>query len=351
MNDRAARPTLDDVARLAGVSKSTASRSLSNPGRVNATTRALVQDAAQRVGYIGNPHARALSSGRTKAIAVVVSDVVNPFALSVLRGTQQQLRAGGYAQILIDTEESSGLEFELVQALRPSFDGVVLCSPRMTNPQLAQINAEMPVVAINRATKGVPCITMDFPDGVRRAVEHLVSLGHTDIVYAAGPANAWSNPYRWRAIESAARSHGITARRIGPFPPRREAGAAAADAVLNTGATACIAFNDLLAIGMLGRFLERGVRVPDDVSVVGCDDVFGSDFCQPPLTTISTPIEQAGRMAVSMLLSMLGGLPGGGTSDGSAALRGEKPGSLILATHLTVRSSTGPAPAGGQLTA
>jgi len=109
-------------------------------------------------------------------------------------------------------------------------------------------------------------------------------------------------------------------------------GSAAADSLLNTGATAAIAFNDLLAIGMLTRLRERGVGVPEEVSIVGCDDIFGADFCHPPLTTLTAPIERAGRMAVSMLLSRL-------TEGSDAAARQ----SVVLPTHLTVRDSTGPA--------
>ncbi len=103
-------------------------------------------------------------------------------------------------------------------------------------------------------------------------------------------------------MKAALERHGLGAQRVGPFPPGRGSGTAAADAVLNSGATACVAFNDLLAIGMLTRLRERGVRVPADLSVVGCDDIFGADFCNPPLTTLTAPIEQAGRVAVSLLL-------------------------------------------------
>jgi LacI family transcriptional regulator len=118
-------------------------------------------------------------------------------------------------------------------------------------------------------------------------------------------------------------------RKLGPFAPVRESGSAAADALVNSGATAAIAFNDLLAIGMLERLAERRVRVPEQLSIVGCDDIFGADFCSPPLTTIATPIEQAGRVAVTLLLGALESRAGGGRE------------SVVLPTHLTVRSSTG----------
>jgi LacI family transcriptional regulator len=107
---------------------------------------------------------------------------------------------------------------------------------------------------------------------------------------------------------------------------------------VNSGATACIVFNDLIAIGMLQRLRERGVSVPGDMSIVGCDDIFGADFCNPPLTTMTSPIERAGRVAVSMLLGRLGVVP-------SEGLPGETMRDTVaLPTHLTVRSSTGPAP-------
>jgi LacI family transcriptional regulator len=177
----------------------------------------------------------------------------------------------------------------------------------------------------------VPSVVIDSPDGIGQAVEHLVSLGHRDIVYVSGPVTSWSNQARWQAMRRAADKHGLEVRKVGPFPPGRDSGTAAADAVLNTGATACVVFNDLLAIGLLTRLAERGVAVPAQLSVVGCDDIFGADFCHPPLTTLNGPAEQAGRAAVSLLLGRLGdhGVP--------AARR-----AVLLPTHLTVRESTGP---------
>jgi LacI family transcriptional regulator len=168
---------------------------------------------------------------------------------------------------------------------------------------------------LNRHVAGVPTVVMDTGSGMAQALEHLVSLGHRDIVYMAGPERSWANAARWRALRDAAAQYGIEPRKLGPFAPDRESGTAAADALINSGATAAIAFNDLLAIGMLERLAERGVRVPDRLSIVGCDDIFGADFCSPALTTVATPIEQAGRVAVT-----------------------------LLPTHLVVRNSTGPRP-------
>lgn len=338
VDDGAPRPaTLSDVAAAAGVAISTVSRALSNPARVNAATRERIQKVAAEMHYVPSDSARALTSGKTKTVAVLVSDVTNPFYFDIIRGTQQQLRAAGYTQLLVDTEESDELEDGMLHRLRRSYDGAILAASRLSERRLTALSAEIPLVAINRQTPGVPTVFIDTPNGINQAVEHLVSLGHTRIAYAAGPETSWPNEGRWRALQRAAKRHGIVPGRIGPFAPRRSAGAAAADAAVNAGITACIAFNDLLAIGMLQRLRQRGVRVPDDISIVGCDDIFGADFCNPPLTTLTAPIEQAGRTAVSILLARLG--------DPTAPVprRG-----ATLPTHLTIRSSTGPKAANGR---
>ena len=330
--------TLADVAAASEVAISTVSRALSNPTRVRASTREKIEKVARQLNYHPNTQARALTSGKTGAIAVLVSDVTNPFYFGIIRGTQQQLKAAGYAQLLVDTEESDELENGMLQRLRRSCDGAILAASRLTDRRLASLAREIPLVAINRQTKGVPSVFIDTPSGIGQALGHLVSLGHQDIVYASGPETSWPNEGRWRSLVRAGEHYGVTTRRIGPFSPTKAAGAAAADAVLTSGATACVAFNDLLAIGMLMRLRERGVSVPADLSIVGCDDIFGADFCNPPLTTLTAPIEQAGRVAVSMLLARL---------DGRAIPERQ---SATLPTHLTIRASTGPAPIREQTT-
>ena len=325
--------TINDVARAAGVAASTVSRALSTPGRVSPATRERIERVATELNYVPNSQARALISGRTKTVAVFVSDITNPFYFDIIRGTQQQLKAAGYMQLLVDTEESGELEATMLASLRHSFDGAILTASRLTDAQLATLSAEIPLVAINRAAPGVPTVVVDTPGGINQALEHLASLGHEKVLYVAGPRNSWSNEKRWRAMASAGGRLGLTVSRTAPFTPKTTSGAAAADSLLNSGATACIAFNDLLAIGMLTRLRERGIRVPDDVSIVGCDDIFGADFCNPPLTTMTAPIEQAGRVAVSMLL--------GGLNPSPATTERR---SVLLPTHLTIRESTGQAP-------
>ncbi len=328
-----ARPArLADIAARTGLATSTVSRALTRPGRVHAATRARVEQAARELDYVPNRAARALNSGRTGSIAVLVSDVTNPFYFGILRGTARQSRAAGLLQLLVDLEESGELEDALLGRLRHSVDGAVLAASRLPDRALAALDPAMPVVVLNRRIPGVPSVVIDTPGGVGHAVEHLVSLGHRSIAYAAGRQGVWSNEQRWRALARAAARLGARAVRLGPFPTTRwPAGAAAADAALNARVTACIAFNDVLAIGMLRRLSERGVDVPGELSVVGCDDIFGADFCSPPLTTIAAPLEDAGRLGVSMLVARL-------RPDPPAAR------AAVLPAQLVIRSSTGPAP-------
>jgi DNA-binding LacI/PurR family transcriptional regulator len=324
--------TINDIAAATGVAASTVSRALTRPGRVNAVTRQRIEAAARELNYIPNSQARALTSGRTRTIAVLVSDVTNPFYFGIIRGTQQELRAAGYAHLLIDTEDSGELETEMLHRMRHSLDGAILAASRLSERALVTLATDIPLVTINRNVRGGQSVVIDTPSGISQAVEHLASLGHKDIVYVSGPEKSWPNEARWTAMRTTAARHGLQAHRIGRFRAERPSGSAAADAVINTRATACVVFNDLLAIGMLTRLRERGVRVPADLSIVGCDDIFGADFCYPPLTTLTAPIDRAGRVAVAMLLSRLD------PPVPRTALRRQ----VVLPTHLTIRESTGP---------
>ncbi|GAB3803280.1 LacI family DNA-binding transcriptional regulator [Humibacter antri] len=318
---------------------STVSRALSMPQRVNQATRQHIERIAAQLGYQrsrSEPQAH-----RKHAVAVVVSDVTNPFYFGIIRGTQHQLTAAGWIQLLVDTEESASSELQALNAIAGRVDGVVISASRLSDQRIAEIAETLPLVVINRKPDGVPSVLIDTPGGMEQALQHLVSLGHRSIVYVAGPDSSWSNERRYGALNTAAKRLRLNLTRIGPHVPFVDSGAAAADAALNTNATACVAFNDLLAIGMLERFRERGVRVPQDMSVVGCDDIFGAAFCHPPLTTLTSPIEQAGRVAIRSLLQRIEAGPAAIAEDSAdAALSHE----IVLATHLTVRDSTGAAP-------
>lgn len=323
--------TIADVARLAGVATSTVSRALSNPKRVNHVTRQRIEEAAAQLAYIPSAQARSLTSGKTGVVGVLVPDIANPFYFDLIRGAQRQLRAAGYAQLLLDTEESHEIESSMIELMLKNADGVVLAASRLDDDELVAAAARQPLVTINRDVPGVPTVILDTPGGMRQTLVHLHSLGHRSVVFVAGPSESWSSARRWEALQAAAEELGVEATNVGPWAPTAAAGPTAADAVIATGATAAVVFNDLLAIGMLGRLKERGLSVPTDLSIIGCDDIFGASFCNPPLTTVSAPIEECGRVAVTMLLSQL---------EAIEVARSH----TVLPTYLTTRDSSGPVP-------
>lgn len=195
------QPTIRDVAELAGVATSTVSRALSNPGRVNHVTRERIEEAAAQLNYIPSSQARGLSSGRTQTVAVLVPDITNPFYFDIIRGAQHQLKAAGYTQLLVDTEESAEMEADALQKMRRSADGFILAASRLTDAQLAEAAAQQPLVTINRAPAIAPTVVIDTPSAIIQALEHLVSLGHTRICFVGGPATSWSNAKRWQAFQ------------------------------------------------------------------------------------------------------------------------------------------------------
>lgn len=336
----AGTPTIHDVARAAGVSISTVSRALSRPDRVNGGTREVVLRAADELGYQPSPQARSLLSGRSDTVMLVLPDVTNPFFFGLIRGVQRQAAEAGYTQVVVDTDESVETETTQLLAARKSVDGVVLAASRLDDAALARAAERVPLVAINRSVAGVGSVVIDTPAAVREAVTHLAALGHTEIAYLGGPIGSWSGNRRRRAVLAGARHLGLRAVLLGSHPPTREGGTAATAAVQAAGVTAVLAFNDLQAIGLLAGLAAAGVRVPTDLSVVGCDDIFGADFVSPALTTLAAPVEQAGRLATTLLLERLGGPAGP-----RPAVRTEK-----LPARLVVRGSTGPVPPGTHTT-
>ncbi|NUO92795.1 MAG: LacI family DNA-binding transcriptional regulator [Dermatophilaceae bacterium] len=327
--------TITDVAREAGVAASTVSRALTNPDRVNVVTREHVQQVAARLGYRASPAARALGTGRTATLALVLPDITNPYFSGLIRGAERQAEATGHILVIGDSEENARAEARMVERLAPGVDGFLLGSSRLPDARILQFDAAMPVVLVNRRVPTVTSVSPDQQGGTRQIVEHLVALGHRRAIFLAGPPESWLGRQRWAGISSAAKKHGLKVRRLGPYHPSVEGGLLAGEAALADGATAVIAHNDLMAIGALKRMKARGVSVPADVSIVGFDDIFGADFCDPPLTTLSDRTEQAGRSAVDLLVALV---------REQSRLDHDAPADIVAPTQLVVRGSTGPAP-------
>ncbi|GAB3841354.1 LacI family DNA-binding transcriptional regulator [Dactylosporangium cerinum] len=324
--------TIYDVARAAGVSPSTVSRSLSVPDLVNAETRLRVQQIAAELGYRPNRAARGLITGRTGNIGLIVTDLSNPFFPEVVKGVQGRARESDYSVLLADTGEDPTVEVGLIRALCKQVDGIVLCSSRMTEADLRGVTGDTLTVLLNRRVSKVPAVTIDNADGIRQAVAHLQALGHHRVGYVAGPRTSWSNRERLRGLRAATTAAGLELVEVGAVAPHFAGGVAAADLVLSAGVTAVFAYNDLIALGLLNRFRAKNVSVPGDISVIGVDDIMFSEMVSPSLTTLAQPKEQLGRVGVDLLLQLLQ------DADPSGAAR------RTVTSQLVIRSSTGTAP-------
>ncbi|MFC7532379.1 LacI family DNA-binding transcriptional regulator [Actinoplanes sp. GCM10030250] len=322
------RPTIDDVAKAAGVASSTVSRAFSRPGRVSFETSERIHRVAAELGYRTTTLARALPSERTSMIALAVSDVTNPFYNGIIRGAQTAASEAGYTILLADTQESGAAERTALERAAAMVEGIVLATTRMSDSAIRMTAKQRPVIVLNRAVSDVPCVITDNPRGVRRAVEHLTELGHDHITYLAGPETSWADGMRWRSLREAAMELELQVRRIGPFPPTVAGGARAAAVFATNPTSAVIAYNDLMAIGAIRALTSRGACVPRDVSVVGFDNIFAAELVTPPLTTVAAPLAAMGHTAVKNLLAIVRGA------------RPRAPAPVTLPCQLVVRQST-----------
>ncbi|MEU8300791.1 LacI family DNA-binding transcriptional regulator [Micromonospora sp. NPDC048909] len=342
--------TIRDVARASGVHISTVSRTFSAPHLVNPETRVRVLACAEDLGYRPNRAARALITGRTHNIGLIIADIANPFFPPLIKAAESQARHRDYHVFVADTNEDPSVEEELVHALAKQVDGVLLCSPRMSNSLIEQLSREVPLVVVNRQVAGLPCVLMDVGQGARAAIEHLIGLGHTRIALLGGPRGSWTNREMRRAAGVAARAGGAELTVLGPNPPTETGGLALAEQVRRSGVSAVLAYNDLMAIGLIEGLDMLGVGVPQEVSVVGVDDIALSRLTRPKLTTVATPTAAAGRTAVDMLLQQDADPPRGARRVGVATAAGVRrtTAQVMLQTDLVIRDSTGPGPRSGR---
>jgi LacI family transcriptional regulator len=325
---RTPAPTIYDVAKVAGVAPSTVSRAFARPGRVNADTAARIRAVAEQLGYRANPIARALSTSKTRMIGLMVSDVANPFYAELIRGAQMAASEEDYVVVLADAQESGALEREALERLLPVVEGIVIGSSRMSELALRSIAKQVPLIVLNHALGDIPSVVTDNRAGARAAVAHLRDLGHTSITYVAGPEASWTDGARWRALHDTARELGLQTRRVGPVVPTFEGGLGIGDEVLADGATAVVGYNDLVAIGIMAAARRARMRLPQDLSVIGFDDILTARLTTPPLTTVAAPIRFMGATAVRNLLAVLhGAKPRAGQA-------------YVLPVKLVVRGST-----------
>ena len=300
VNEKAA--TIYDIAKLAGVNPSTVSRALTTPGRINASTEAKVREAAKQLNYRVNPFARALPTGKTKTIALMVADITNPVFFKLVRGAELAASEVGYTLVIAESQESSLVESATLERILPSVDGVILGTTRLNDDEISALNQQKPVVLVNRKVDGVSDVVPDNTPGIAEAVKHLADLGHKHLAFVAGPAASWINTDRWNLLMKNAVELGMTIAEISSNEPTLEGGKGAFERVRAAGVTAVVTYNDLMAIGLLREATAAGVKVPAELSIIGFDNIFGSDFTNPPLSTIEMPLQKIGAEAVETLL-------------------------------------------------
>ena len=335
------RPTLRDVAQSVGLHESTVSRILNGgaaAGRIPAETEARVKEAARELGYQGNTVARALRTGRTLMIGMVVPDISNLYQARITRAAQEVLAPLGYSLLLSSTGNDHEAARRQVQAMiSVRAEGILYGDATLHDDVLAEIVASgIPVVLVNRVTDiaSVSTVSPDNDAGIQLAVRHLHDLGHRVVVHLGGPKAISSGVQRARAFNKALQEYGIRGA-IEPTERHTEAeGYRGTVALLDRvpDATGIVAANDRLALGAIDAIRERGLSCPEDISVVGFNDMLYAERLSPPLTTIRIPQEEMGRRVAEILVETI-------REPQREASR------EVIPAELVVRGSTAPAKA------
>ncbi|MGW7682249.1 DUF6807 family protein [Kribbella sp. NPDC054772] len=324
--------TIADVARAAEVSRATVSRVMNGRLSVAPEIVARVRAAADRLNYRPSDLARSLSLGRTNMVALVVPDLGNPLFQQILRGITNASAAAGYQVLVAETDEDPAAEAAIAIEARRRCDALIMVSPRLDEERLRELLPQVqPVILVNRqGPRDVSSVVVDYGRAVRIVVDHLVGLGHRRLAFLSGPAASASNALRLQALEIAEREiPGLDLVRL-ECGRSIEDGYAAVEPVLDSHATAVVAFNDLVAFGLLARLNEVGVAVPADLSVTGMDDIGLARFAVPSLTTVRVPQKDLGELAWQRLHASIEA-PSDAADD-------------VPELRLAVRASTGPVP-------
>jgi len=343
--DRSAPATIRDVAERAGVSTATVSRVLAGIGNPRPDTAASVMAAVEALDYRPSGVARSLRMKRTRTLGLIVTDIQNPFFPELVQAADQAARDLGYSIILGSAayDEHRAVEYLDLMVDR-RVDGLIIASSQVSEESWRWLaNSPVPVVVVNAEPAGMPItvVTSDNETGARLAAEHLLALGHRKLAYVRGMEAFSADVPRFRGFQKACRAAGVPDEDL--FVIRGDAGfeggeRAATDLLTaNTGVTAIACHNDLTAIGVLRALRGARVRVPDEVSVIGCDDISAASWVVPALTTVAQQKADMGRLAVERLAAMLDHPDDAG-----------EPGTTRVPMVLRVRESTGPAPVPGQ---
>jgi DNA-binding LacI/PurR family transcriptional regulator len=262
-----------------------------------------------------------MKTGRTGTLAVIVPDITNPYFASMVRAVERTARESDHLVLLADTSEHPREEVRSARTLARDVDGFVVLSPRRLHRELDALGGT-PAVFVNRPVARHGSVLLRSAPAVGEVLVHLASLGHRAVVFLGGPAGSWAAGERRTAVHTMAKTSGLDVTVVDAPEPTFDAAFEAVPKLLERPATAVIAFNDQMALGVMAGLSRQGVAVPDAVSVVGFDDVPMAAMVAPPLTTIALPTEEAGTRAVELLRT-------GGTTT------------IELAGTLVLRESTG----------
>lgn len=346
------RATVQEVAEAAGVSTATVSRVLNGNYPVAADTRRKVEQAVRTLGYVVNAHARALAGSRTRTVGIIVQDIIDPFYTFIAHGVQRQAAEDGKLCLVCSTYGVVGGELDLIDALHEQrADAVILVGGGVDDPAYRRKLADRAralgregswLVLCGRPAlePGVPAGVVDYDNtgGAHAITEYLLGLGHRRILYVGGPEQLSVHQGRVAGFRRAYASRvlELDERLIQPGAFSRRFGYERVAQLLRDGSagefTAVFGANDGVAVGAMQALREAGLRVPQDVSVVGYDDIPLAAEVTPALTTVHLPLEQMGREAVRL----------------AVALRGESEGptdTRHVGTHVVIRDSTAPPPA------
>lgn len=326
------RATLQMVAQRAGVSPSTVSRILNGTAQVSPDKRAQVEDVIKELGFRPDPSARSLAGGRTMSIGVLTQFIDSPYYGEALRGIEDELYRAHYAPLFVSGHWSESEEASRITLLQDrKVDGLIVLTGRLADDTLVQVASTLPVVVTGRRLSAPNLFSIDFDndEGAKLAVQHLHAMGHRQVAFISGPLD---HP------DAAQRLGGFTAemQRLGLTVPsdliaygdfQEGGGYRAMNHLLQTGHpfSAVIAANDQMAYGARLALYRAGLRVPDDVSLIGFDDLPHSAFSLPPLTTVRQSVYEVGRVAAKAMLDLLGKRP---------------PPSKVIPAELVVREST-----------
>ena len=336
--------TIKDIAKEAGVSHSTVSRALRGSSLISDETTKHIQETALVLGYLPSAAARSLKTNRSQALGVIVSNIDDTYFSEILQGIEEVAQGNNYSMFMAASQRDPEREGIIIQSMRQHrVDGVIICSTTFSDEQSRRFsNYDIPIVVVNNqaAEDYRYSIYHDDIDGSRQLTRHLIELGHRKIAYLGNSLSGRTTLDRLAGFRLEMESNGlpVPANYIHEIPGSEpEKGNLAVDHFLGRAdrPTALVCFNDMMAIRILKSLKSRGVRVPEEFSVTGFDNIVFSNYTNPPLTTFDQPKRFIGQKAAELILSLL---------DSTSKTNVPEQKIQVLKGNLLVRESTAPPP-------